>query len=438
LSVFFWSVRGAHGCAFRAMLRPLSLIRALCAGAIRPHVPESTFRLSPLLASLALVLGCGAAHAAQAPLALQRGVNVQEWLNLASPAQADDLRRSPYLKEIKASGFDFIRLSVDPGALLESEGRGLNEAAARLEEAVRLAVASGLKVVLALKSADRDTRVPAETPQVPVVSASSDRSRMVVVTLAAMLARVDTDGTALEFTSEPDESRCDGASVDAWEASVAGLVRAAHHTAPDVTLILSGACGGSAKGLIQLDPAAFGDGRLLYGFHFYEPVDFTHQGLGPAKDVKGAPWPADAVAKPLALVFSKLLISRDETLSLADQDKRIKSVRHYLDGYLAGAWEESRLKARFSEVRIWAERHQLPPNRLFLASFGVMPANQDRGGALDADRFRWLSAVRREAEDLGAAWTYSELPGRDISDDKHRRPDPAALRALGLAPSALN
>src|SRR5680860_1813792 len=59
LSVFFWSVRSAHGCAFRTMLRPLSLIRALCAGAIRPYVPESTFRLSPLLASLALVLGCG-------------------------------------------------------------------------------------------------------------------------------------------------------------------------------------------------------------------------------------------------------------------------------------------------------------------------------------------------------------------------------------------
>jgi hypothetical protein len=250
------------------------------------------------------------------------------------------------------------------------------------------------------------------------------------------LVRGDTEATALEFMS-PHDAQCDGASGREWEASLEGVVRAARRAAPDLTLILSGACGGSAKDLIQLDPTAFGEGRILYGFHFYEPLDFTHQGLGPAKDVKGAPWPADTVAEPLALVFSKLLISQDETLSLADREKRITSVRHYLDGYLAGAWEESRLKARFSEIRAWTERYRLPPGRLFLTSFGVMPANPNRGGALDADRFRWLSAVRCEAEALGAAWTYSEHSNREgmspTSDDKLRRPDPLALRALGLA-----
>ncbi len=217
------------------------------------------------------------------------------------------------------------------------------------------------------------------------------------------------------------------------ETQIEDMVRTARETAQDLTLIVSGACGGNAKGLVLLDPVAFDDDRLLFSFEFFEPEGFTRQGTGAAKDVKGAPWPADIVAKPMALVLSKLLISRQDGLTENDLERRASTVRRSLDGYLAGGWEESRLKARFSEVHAWAGRYGLSPRRLILGAFGVTAANASRGGALDADRFRWLNAVRREAEDLGAAWAYSPP-----FSDANEKPDRVALLALGLGSDAGN
>jgi len=262
------------------------------------------------------------------------------------------------------------------------------------------------------------------------------RYRDVVTAVAAMLARVGTEATALELMNEPQYYPCDGGSGHVWKSVLAGLVGAARKAAPDLTLIVSGACGGNVKGLVQLDPAALGDDRILYSFHFYEPLDFTHQGVAEASDVKGAPWPADDVATPLALVYSKLLIGQDESLTANDRTKKLAEVRRYIDRYIGDHWNEARLKARFSEVRAWAERHDLPPSRLFLGEFSAMRATDHRGGALDADRFRWLDAVRREAEALGAPWAYWEYSnphGMSLTTpDASRRPDAVVLEALGL------
>jgi len=443
LSVFRFLIC-AFGSALQAMLAEASHARILCIAAIRPTVPKSApgSRLGPLVASLVLALGASLAHAGD-PLALHRGVNVPNWLEWTDLTPGGDRRRPPGRAQsvsindfnaIKALGFDFVRLSVDPGPLLSADGDYRLEAFNRLERAVRLVRRSGLKVVLTLQAASQAELSPGTSPEGPVANGLDDRYRVVVASLAGMMLRVGANAMALELTSEVDPGSCDGPSGRAWEAQVEGMVRAARETAPALTLIVSGACGGSAKGLVQLNPAALKDDRLLYSFQFFEPTGFTRQGVGAAKDVKGAPWPADAVAKPLALVFSKLLISQDEDQTPNDLESRISDVRRYLDGYLAGAWEESRLKARFSEVRTWAERHHLPPRRLLLGSFGVMAANQNRGGALDADRFRWLNAVRREAEAFGAAWAYSNPNGMSLTTpDAYRRPDAVVLEALGLA-----
>lgn len=394
---------------------------------------------------LAFLLVSGTAWAE--PISLKRGVSIHEWLNWAPLTEAGDYRWPPYndLEEwgsardftrIKALGFDFVRLTVDPGPLLASDGVRRDETVARLEQAVRLVQQSGLKAVLDLHPVSQIEAYAPEAIEVPDGKMSS-RYRDVVASVAGMLARVDTERVALELMNEPQFYPCDGAGGAAWEPMLEGLIHAARDAAPDLTLIVSGACGGNVKGLVQLDPARLGDDRLLYSFHFYEPLEFTHQGVAEAKDVKGAPWPADGVAMPLALVFSKILVSQDADTSANDQAARLTQVRRYLDGYMAGHWDEARLKARFGEVRAWAERHGLPANRLFLGEFGVMQANDSRGGALDADRLRWLSAVRREAEALGAPWAYWEYSnpnGMSLTTyDKSRQADPIALKALGLA-----
>jgi hypothetical protein len=109
-----------------------------------------------------------------------------------------------------------------------------------------------------------------------------------------------------------------------------------------------------------------------------------------------------------------------------------------LDEYAAGGWNEDALRARFDDqVRAWLRKTACPAIGSSLASLAPWPRAGGPGGALDAHRFLWLDAVRREADALGAAWAYWEYANPHgmslMSPDETRRPDRIGLIALGLA-----
>ena len=346
-----------------------------------------------------LLLLAEGAQAGEAPITFARGVSIPMWL------ETSDLER------IKARGFDFIRVHVDPKPLLASDGSKLNEAVTRLEENVRRATQTKLKVIIDLQPGNQ-------------ADLSSARYRPAVSSVAEMLARVGTDRTALKLMDASQDHPCQVSEDHQWETVLTGLIQAAQDAAPDLALVVSGRCDGIA-GLVKLDPAKLPNDRLIYSFDFYEPRSFTHQGLGQARDVKGVPWPADGVATDLAMIFSRLLLSRDD-LTFREHAKRLAHVRRHIAIYIAEGWNEAQIKNRFAELRSWTEKHGVPRDRLLLDGFGAVTPTDDRGGALDADRFRWLAAVRREAEALGAAWSYWETPGADS----------VAAEALGMSQRA--
>jgi len=95
------------------------------------------------IAALALIAALAAAPATAAPLELHRGVAVHEWLNwsplepdgsyrwppyrtqeewLAGARPASDWPAGDKFARIRSLGFDFIRLTVDPGPLLSTDG----------------------------------------------------------------------------------------------------------------------------------------------------------------------------------------------------------------------------------------------------------------------------------------------------------------------------
>ena len=429
-----------------AVLRFLvgELGRALrsCVTAIHARVPEWTrwFRkCAPL--SLVLTLSGASVHAADGSLVLYRGVNIQGWLNQAPLTANGESRWPPYLdleewgsrndlKQIKALGFDFVRLIVDPGPLLAAKDEGSGEAVIRLERAARTVTEQGLKVVL-------DLHHDAKAWSAEEIKVSPDamaRYRSSVSSLARRLARIGTDKVALELMDAPQVKPCDGSHSRAWDAALGELVGGARAAAPDLTLVVSGACG-SITSLVQLDPENLGTSNVLFSFNFFEPQRFTRQGQSGARDVKGAPWPMNDTEVALALVYSELLLD-EEVLSPEQRAIRSAKIRSYLDAYVAEGGSQKQLDARFEEVRAWAERYGVPRHNLLLGAFGAMAANDWHGGALDAHRFFWLDAVRREAGALGAAWAYWEYSSPDgmslTSPDRDRIPDRIALEALGL------
>jgi len=367
--------------------------------------------------TILLVLLSGAARAGEAPLALARGLEVQAELTagnlVLTPAHSGprQVKTLGDLENIRARGFDFVRLTVDVDPTAAEEDGLRDTALAQLERGVSTLTDMQLRVLLSLRPSHHLAKDPAAY-------------RQTVASAAQLLARAGVSKTALMLSSEVQDRRCRRMEASDWESALLDLIAAVREAAPDLTLVLSGICD-DITGLVRLDPATLGDARLIFNFSFFEPKKFTRQGVGFAQDVKGVPWPADDVATDLAMIFTKLLVSARD-LSTSEQVTRIAHASRHIAIYMVGEWSERQIHAQFAKLGAWAETHAIPADRLLLGSFGAVAATDKRGGALAADRFRWLDAVRREADARGVAWVLHSYADADS----------VAMDALGMSQSA--
>lgn len=408
-----------------------------------------------LLLSLVALMSCAAAGAA--PLELHRGVGVHEWLNWAPLAADGSYRWPPYGTEaewltryrpasdwpagdpvaaIRALGFDFVRLTVDPGPLLATEGERRQEALSVLSAAVRRVTDAGLKVVFNLHSVDQ---VPQYGTNYINAPADSDEARAYVAMtadVARMLAPF-ADRAAFEPFNEPQHYPCDASGPDDWQQFMAASVAAIRAVSTELTLVATGACGGSVTGLTDLRPA-FDDPNILYSFHMYEPHLFTHQRPSEGHDfASGLPWPASA-GSPEAVVAALRAHMDAAGLDAGQQARNLDAVRDPIAKYFAEGWGQSQLEARIGAAVDWARAHDIPTGRLFMGEFGAMLMPPDGTmGAFRADRDRYIAAVRSEAERHGIAWSiweYANPWGMSVIEPVGPAvPDRSMLAALGLA-----
>jgi hypothetical protein len=407
-----------------------------------------------LLALLLLVL---LPAAAQAALPLHRGVAIHEWLNWAPLAKDGSYRWPPYrsvadwlsgsrpasdwpkgdeFARIRAMGFDFVRLSVDPGPLLATEGDRRQEALAVLEADVRRVTAAGLKVVFNLQAV---TQVPAYGPDAvnsPADSPAVAGYEAMVADVAGMLARIGSDKVAIEPFNEPAHYPCDGTGYGGWQPIAAATVAKIRAVAPDLTIVITGACGGDVTGLVDLKPD-FDDPDIYYSFHMYDPHSFTHQRLqNPNLFASGLPWPSSA-GTPQEVIANLHARMTAAGMSPAAQAMNMAQVAKPIADYFAHGWGPAEVHARIGEAVAWAKANNIPPKRLFMGEFGAILMSADgRQGAPDAGRLRYDEAVRETAERYGIPWSlweYSNPYGMTlILPEGPAIPDPELLRALGL------
>jgi hypothetical protein len=404
---------------------------------------------------MACLLLAATAHAV--PLALRHGVGLHEWLNW-SPLAADDRYRWPPYRSvrewraggrpigdwpkgnefarIRALGFDFVRLSVDPGPLLASKGARRAEALAVLEKAVRQLLAADLNVVFNLHA---NSQVPAYGTDLVNGGADSDglaRYRTMVAAVTAMLARLGTDRVAIEPYNEPAYYPCDASGSNDWQRIMAATVAAIRKESRTITIIATGACGGNISGLANLDPA-FDDGNILYSFHMYEPHSFTHQRADTREGFSsGLPWPAAGGTADAVIAHLRASMAA-AGLNDIEQGTVLAAAAPAIGQYFADDWGQPQMEKRLNEALDWAKAHGIPSGRLFMGEFGAMLMTPDgRSGAFDADRLRYIAALRTLAEKAGMAWSiweYANPYGMTvILPHGPALPDKALLGALGL------
>jgi len=394
---------------------------------------------------------------ALAALELHHGVGVHEWLNwspinpdgtyvwppyrtidqwLAADRPETDWPPGDQFTRIRQLGFDFVRLSVDPGPLLATDGPRRQQALDILKADAAQFIHAGLKVVLNLQAVSQVRAYSMDIVNGGSDSAGVAQYRQMSTDVARMLAALGAENVAIEPFNEPAYYPCDTGGHNDWQKVMADTVKAIRHVAPDLTVVATGACGGGVDGLVDLDPI-FDDPNILYSFHMYDPHTFTHQRLDdPNLFGSGLPWPPSA-GTPSTVIAALRQHMQEAGLDEAAQQADLSLVHHYIDEYFRQNWGEAELDQLFTDAVTWAKSHNIPSTRLFMGEFGAILMSDDgRMGAADADRLRYITDVRTQAEKYGIPWSiweYSNPYGMTVIVPKGPAvPDYELLAALGL------
>lgn len=398
-------------------------------------------------ATVALVLLMLPAPAMAEVQPLSRGLNLPIWVEWLRVDQmiADIGFLTPYpdwrrlfgaerLAKARADGFDFIRFPVDPGPLLAlGPGADQDRMIADIRMGAQMILDAGLTVVVDLHSIPR----PDEDWGTDAVVAGLWPDYLALVgRIGAALDGLDPSRTAFEPLNEPthDCAAIADGSPQEWPAQLAQMHASARTAAPDLTLVLSGACWGGAYGLAALDPATISDPNVIWSFHSYDPFSFTHQGaewtFSPLKYLSGLPYPPEKLTTDAAKALEQEAADRMAAAEGAADRAAISAV---LDDYRSTPKDEI---AR--EIRValdWARTHGIPPSRLLLGEFGTNMPNLPPGPSL-TDRAAFLSDKRLAAEGADIPWAVWSFEGsmRVTQDSPVPQPmEPVICTALGLA-----
>jgi hypothetical protein len=338
--------------------------------------------------------------------ALARGVNVAHWMRFPpSWAEADVIGylRDSDLAALKRAGFTFIRLPVDPQFVALPDGRIHPPRLRQLEAVVARIVGAGLAVMVEphpLHSAKLDSD-PAFARAMFTLWGQ----------MAPVLAKFPPERVFLELMSEPIFKDRDAE----WHAMQRDLARQVRAAAPRHTLIATGAGWSSIDGLLRLHPLP--DPNVIYTFHFYWPMAFTHQGanwVGPMfHGLRGLPWPAAPAEACRAALPPQA-------------DARADQVAAW---YCREAFDAARLVREIGRAREWADRHRVA---IVAGEFGGGCHVEDRGA-----RVRWIRDARLALETHRFGWSLWALDSCQGFGAVPRARDfslaPDILGALGLS-----
>jgi aryl-phospho-beta-D-glucosidase BglC (GH1 family) len=338
---------------------------------------------------------------------LRHGINLSMWYAQSSDYSAERLARFTTVEDfqlVKSLGFDHVRLSIDPEPLIAEPqtGRLRPEAMARLDKTLADLKAQGLAVVLDIH--------PEESWKRQLTSGDDGPARFYAfwASFATHFAHTDPNLTFFEILNEPTLE-----DLYRWQGIQARTVATIRRVAPDHTIIATASHYDSLDAVLALEPVR--DEDVIYSFHDYEPMWFTHQGATWGSQgwafLRNVPYPA----------------SPDNITSVLDQEPDERT-RLWVERYGLEHWDGSRMAAEIGAVADWAQRRGVP---LYCGEFGVY-----RAFANPIARAKWIEDMRVALEARHIAWSmwdYQSAFGIVTKSNGTTTVDHGIVKALGLA-----
>jgi len=350
--------------------------------------------------------GLGQGIAFQRAAHLQRGINLSMWYaqdwdysaeHLAKYTTADDFRL------VKSLGFDHARLSINPEPLMAGgKPDALDPAAiARLDKTVAEITATGLVVILDIH--------PEPSFMDPLAHGDQSAANFITFwkTFAAHYAGTDPNKVYFEVLNEPHFD-----DAYRWAGIQASVIPAIRAIAPKHTIIATGAKWGGVEGLKLLEPVR--DDNIIYSFHDYDPMTFTHQ---------GASWVGET-AKPLRKVpYPSTEENVAPLLGLETTDQGKKDLAWYGKQH----WDAKKVDEEIAAMADWGAKNHVP---VWCGEFGVYRDYVEPG-----PRAAWLHDMRVafEAHKIGwSMWDYQGGFAIVTKADGKTTVDESVATALGL------
>jgi endoglucanase len=387
--------------------------------------------------------------------AFQRGVAIHHMMNWAAVERSDPRRYSfpPFvgasyetsdrlLQMVAAAGFDFIRLTLDPGPFLQFTESRRDALDRHLVKVLERLLAHGFNVIVDFHP---NEHVPDYAPERLVASIDDPLfhgyARMVRRT-ARLLASLRTQRLALEPMNEPQYG-WDPRTTERWQRMLERLHREARAEAPDLLIVLTGAHGGDATGLMAVDPSQFAGSNALFSFHYYELHDFTFQGVKSTlptawhrQYLSGLPYPAGSGDPRQVWARVRDNILADNSLNASDKARVLRQAQERVAEYLASGFSRNDISKEFDAVLDWANRHGIAARSILVGEFGVTRTYGFYRASDPAAQEAWMRDVRVEAERRGFGWALWALSGYGgmalVETDDAEALDPVSLRALGM------
>lgn len=286
-------------------------------------------------------------------MGIYRGINLGGWL---SQCDYSDERLNEFIKEedfatIASWKLDHVRIPVDYNVL--DDGRGYE----KLDFAVEMCRKYGLKMVLDLHKT-AGFSFDKEHGESGFFDSESYQERFYALwdTLARRYGSL-TDLMVFELLNEVTEPRF----IDTWNRVSNECIRRIRAIAPDMIILVGSYWNNSASAVKDLDAPA--DDKVIYNFHCYEPIAFTHQ---------GAYWVES--------------LPRDARVSFEESG----TTEAYFENLFASAIEK-------------ANNHNTP---LYCGEYGVIDI------ATPEDTVKWLKTINAVLDKHGIAralWSYKQM-----------------------------
>jgi endoglucanase len=347
---------------------------------------------------------------------LARGINLFEWF-WYGPGDDWSLRNR-FTEEdfatIKNLGFTFIRLPIGLSFVMDEESDDLlrHDNLQYIDMALDRALANDLAVLVDIQST---TRPRAGASNYSAGLEDPEFVELFIVFWESFGAYLNTTDPEMVFL-EPMNEPMFLFNPQGWVSIQERLLSAIRGVAPEHTLIATGSRWSRLEQFVMLEP--LDDPNIVYNFHFYEPMLFTHQGADWSffpylKSIRQVPYPSspDAMEPALAAVHDDAL-------------------RNVLILYGESRWDAAKLKDTIGRAAAWAEANG--GLRLLCDEFGVY-----KRYASPADRAQWHHDVVAAFEYYGigwAMWEYDRTFGLVELRNGGTVIDDVLAEALGLNP----